>query len=997
MALASWRQFYFFNATFIRDEQNRAPAVFRAHDINTIASSDNSILLGDSEGRVHLVASSFKVALTFIVYDQGRISHMRTVSGLLVTIGNELVSEPIIKVWALNNIDRKTNVPISSFTLNTGRKPFPVPHHTHTANPQVSAFTVFPDLTQVAVGFSNGTVILVRGDLARDRGAKQRVIFESEEPITGLEFVSGSKMTLLYVVTTARVLTYTCLGKGQGQPVRVLDSLGAGLNCTSITQDGNLVIIREDAVYFYKENNRGPCYAFEGTSIFFDPLNQGQKSLLKTFNGYLAVVSPQPHQTSKFKSMSPVPPDPFETSKVTLLDTENKFIAHVSSLPNDVKHIFSAWGELYVLLIDGSVLRLAEKEMSAKLEILYQKSLYMLAINLAQAKHLDLRKISEIVKRYGDHLYNKGDYDSAMQQYIKSIGAVQPSLVIRKYLDAQRIHNLTSFLEELHNRRLANSDHTTLLLNCYAKLKDVEKLQKFVTSDEELKFDLETAITVCRQAGFNTQAAYLAKRYGQVDTLMAIMIEDLKEYSSSLNYIRRMEPDNVVNVLEIYGKSLLDKLPQEMTNLYIELYTGKYTPFIEDDPVAESTLQVGPFASFMTLPAITNLNFADYLPYRSANSISSSVISPPPSQRETSIVETGFMNIPAPVKPTYQVPKPRSAFAVFVDHPKCFVQFLEACLEIEPTDQDVRLALFEGYLGMARLIPDEKDSLHCKAKDLLTSDSVNLVVHFTADPSQATVDPPRALLLSHLCDFSIGKDLIRERSGLKVDIFQSYTIANNVQGAISALNKYGMEEPELYPLALTYFTSSPDAMEAAGDEFLSVLRKIEQDALMAPLQVVQALSGNAIATIGAVKSYLAEIIDKEKREIENNRKLIESYKSDTLKKKNEIKDLQQSARVFQVTRCSACGGSLELPVIHYLCKHSFHHRCINDTEDSECPQCASGNAAVRALVRAHDEMADRNDLFHANVTNAQDKFKAMLEFPGVLNLERGLLVDSYKI
>lgn len=50
----------------------------------------------------------------------------------------------------------------------------------------------------------------------------------------------------------------------------------------------------------------------------------------------------------------------------------------------------------------------------------------------------------------------------------------------KKYLDAQRIYNLTNYLQELHSKGLANADHTTLLLNCYTKLKDVSRLDHFI-------------------------------------------------------------------------------------------------------------------------------------------------------------------------------------------------------------------------------------------------------------------------------------------------------------------------------------------------------------------------------------------------------------------------------------------------------------------------------------------------------------------------------------
>ena len=49
--------------------------------------------------------------------------------------------------------------------------------------------------------------------------------------------------------------------------------------------------------------------------------------------------------------------------------------------------------------------------------------------------------------RWGDHLYNKGEYDAAMTQYLETLACLEPSYVIRRFLDAQRIHNLTCYLE----------------------------------------------------------------------------------------------------------------------------------------------------------------------------------------------------------------------------------------------------------------------------------------------------------------------------------------------------------------------------------------------------------------------------------------------------------------------------------------------------------------------------------------------------------------------
>ena len=59
--------------------------------------------------------------------------------------------------------------------------------------------------------------------------------------------------------------------------------------------------------------------------------------------------------------------------------------------------------------------------------------------------------------------------------------------MIRKFLDAQHLPQLTSYLEALHEQGLANSEHTTFLLKCYSKLKEKEKLKAFVRNEKNSK------------------------------------------------------------------------------------------------------------------------------------------------------------------------------------------------------------------------------------------------------------------------------------------------------------------------------------------------------------------------------------------------------------------------------------------------------------------------------------------------------------------------------
>lgn len=201
------------------------------------------------------------------------------------------------------------------------------------------------------MGFANGAVTVIRGDLIHDRGAKQRTVFESEEPITGVEFRDVAKLTTLYVATTGRILKLVISGKGQGQPARTVEDSGCGVGCMTVDKrSGDIVVVRDDAIYYYGVDGRGPCYAFDGP-----------KSLVEIYEDYVVLVSPPPSTTaSKSNTLrrfgGAQADDLFSTSTFTLLDTDLQFVAHSESLISQVKALFKIWGDLFTLTMDGKVI-----------------------------------------------------------------------------------------------------------------------------------------------------------------------------------------------------------------------------------------------------------------------------------------------------------------------------------------------------------------------------------------------------------------------------------------------------------------------------------------------------------------------------------------------------------------------------------------------------------------------------------------------------------------
>jgi hypothetical protein len=194
-----------------------------------------------------------------------------------------------------------------------------------------------------------------------------------------------------------------------------------------------------------------------------------------------------------------------DISRVAVLDPELSFVAWHGAFSGGVKAVFAApvpnstTLAPHVLTTRGNLVRLTEAPIQTMIQTMERQGRFVMALGLAKNRGVDEAGVAEIHRVYGDYLYGKGDGDGAMGQYVQTVGFVRPSYVIRKvsslvmvlsrylatfkFLDAQRILNLVTYLQVLHSRGLANADHTTLLLNTYTKLKDVDRLDQFIKSE----------------------------------------------------------------------------------------------------------------------------------------------------------------------------------------------------------------------------------------------------------------------------------------------------------------------------------------------------------------------------------------------------------------------------------------------------------------------------------------------------------------------------------
>lgn len=88
-------------------------------------------------------------------------------------------------------------------------------------------------------------------------------------------------------------------------------------------------------------------------------------------------------------------------------------------------------------------------------------------------------------------------------------------------------------------------------------------------------FDLDVAIKVCRNASVE-HALALAKRNYKHDACISILTEDLNAHQDALDYISNLPFRCAEENLKKYGNVLMEKCPQETTELLKKLCTDYY-------------------------------------------------------------------------------------------------------------------------------------------------------------------------------------------------------------------------------------------------------------------------------------------------------------------------------------------------------------------------------------------------------------------------------------
>ncbi|RXG51486.1 Vacuolar protein sorting-associated protein 11-like protein [Armadillidium vulgare] len=892
-----WRKFNFFDVKTDFDE-GKISEVLKDCNIISTGSGRGVIFLGDSDGFVHTINRQLQIS-SFRAHD-GAVKILLAIdnSSLLLTVQDHSNGSSEIKIWSPERKDSQ-GCPLCLREIKPDPRPFQVSFrgNSHQSScPSVTAIALHPNNALLAVGFSDGSLMLYRGDVRRERDSKMRIIVSfSSGAITNLHMRHSQKACHLFATTKKNIYCINCTTKDKETSIE-LDNDGCLPGCSALTDSKHkyeLLVARKDAVYSYTTDSRASCYVFEG-----------QKQSLSWFRGYLIIVAKE--ATTK---ISP--------TYLTVYDPLNKLVT-LSTVIEGFLGVMGEWGGLYVMVSGPSLWHLAEKDLHSKLEILFKKNQFDIAVKLAKLQCCDQEDVAEILKQYGDWLYENGNTSAAMEQYIKTIPHLEPSYVIKKFLDTQHIDHLTTYLQALHKSGNATCDHTTLMLNCYTRLRDNEKLDNFI-KEGDMDCDVDLGIKVCRGAAYYDHAMALASKHGMHHRYISILLEDKKDYQATLKYISTLNFEDAKENVIRYGSSLLQHIPDEMTEFLVTLCTD-YKPL--GQPIIKEHQKS--LNSFLT-----------------------------------------------PEEPIFA--DPEDLEYLLIGHSEVTIAFLEKVMQFRPLSKNLYTTLFAELLHQYSLAPEGQDqsALEGKIMKMLQNPDIS----FNRD---------HALLLCDKHKFYSGKLLLWELAGMFDELLHWFASRGDYSNVVDVCERHGSQNKKLWCTALRVITGGSCDLPPDANLINTVLSKIDELELMPALEVVELITSSPHVTLGQVRDYLLKVVDSHSSSLNAERSLTENNKSETERLKNSIKSITTDTIEFTGKKCNVCNNNLDLPSIHFLCKHSFHIHCFESysENESDCPVCLVENKKLRETLSLQERKTSRQEVLQEQLENAPECFTVVADYVG---------------
>ena len=633
---------------------------------------------------------------------------------------------------------------------------------------------------------------------------------------------------------------------------------------------------------------------------------------------------------------------------------------------------------------------------------------YALAKKMCEEKGLPTQEIDFAVKKAAnkanDLIRDKKDYSQAMSIYLTIIGAVDPSLVLCKFVSPHLTSYLMTFLIELHKRGYATEAHTKLLFQLFKDESDhtsstsqtkfqeflnllkraSEQVQKNMKSsskegfftklkiknqsqkdeDEEdlsnfyytFKQNAGSAINVLRKNGMADEAFQLSNILPITAHRVSLLIESQCNYLDASQMIFdecKNDPQNGRNLLFEYGPQLLqkqEKVSKEDHDVVVEtiVQAAVYTweNCTDNQPKKYTTLFWGhpvSYYKFLKFALTKHQNF-----YFTTDLIDLCI----PRAYDNTTTDPSLQPFFG-AKEVQSQGKPEDAIALIKNPNSNFDmnQILFICNEVGFTDGVLAILERENQTStITNYYIAECERLIQQKEENLLNEMLKKFIKWLSK-FQPKEDQTKEERLSR----SSSQTLLRTSSSSNLSR-QSSTNLTNPEELKNDLD--GEDWVSIFQFFIRNYNSIPVSVFPGQDEISKrvfiekvILRNAERERPLTSLLAYMSKYNDipfAIAK-GELSSFIESNYDEE---VEEHEKLLQQIKE----LESEIKQIEGDNIEIRPMRCDECGNKLEQPYICFMCGHQLHRHCCKFGEGNVplCPICQGSTTPKVEVERNMD-------------------------------------------
>ncbi|KAH7649661.1 hypothetical protein FG379_000921 [Cryptosporidium bovis] len=988
--MESFRYFPFFERKIVGDDFFNLNTDYENLGLGSFVScsgSENSIWFGSSDGKIlelGLKDGLLSVLENWKAYDT-TVFDIKYTHNTLITIGIDDDNKWKIKLYACLEGN------VMSTKLDTHHE---ICIYNELKDRNINIFEVCECNQFMALGtVDEFGIMLLYGNFFRSNSYSSNFI-QLDEPCTSINFISSKNGDEYYmmVCTKTCVYSYSLTINSLNPKLIYCDNMGgSNINCSSVLYNWDddasgvndiLVIFREEGLFCYHPLN-GNCSAL--------PTNSGNPIMLSTFKNYLILASSQSYMantsgvygsrenanstrydlnndksgsmgknivSSEQKSIIKRKIDDVDSSNnnsnvcdITICSyfPELRFICYTGEY-NNVTHIIKGLNMLFIMcsgitglldenFIENGLVRktnvshgsnlpnilfhLEELNIFERLQMLTDKNLYEWALVLAKNEDVNETIYNQVRRSYGDWLCNiKKDYISALNCYLNCLDDTNmdnTSHVVYSLLKANKIDEVVIYLKEyiLHSKRKENYKDSFNSNNIEHKLsigkENIELLYRLLAQLE--RFD---------------------------------EIYEFLELRNSNQEIDNYEADIAIDICRSYNKY---EMAGKISKLF--QYHEKYMSIqIEDKRSYNEALN---YLQDTKLDETQKLS----LILKYGSSLISNL------QKSTTILIKSLIvnnNMPIDV-----------FLPIFIDQDKILLDLTWDILTSDGDKSEVKLEDIEK-LSVELCINILQISLR-QEPQIEMWPKIILERLIRVDNSENWYS---ILCICIHYKYNYGIYYICQNCDLDQFAVSQYILKGDIQGLVEFCKYSGNKHPFVWQEALSFILNKL-SLNSECDNFSLInyikiiLENIGSLKLISPLTILDLFSKYLsnkesdfeLLNVGIIKPLLLsgkEISDvgfSENTYNEKNSILNDNYEIRKMKK--EIKNLKNKPKILSSTRCNQCHLPLELPVVHFLCDHSFHKYCLS--LQNQCPICSNERQNKIKFLRQREIQQTNKELF----------------------------------